>query len=169
MEPSLSDSKNQAATQFMTAFKKVEQGGDPKSLIELFSEGAEYISLTKQHLHYPDVAENTKLNAAQFWKNYLRAFEHIETHFTNVIASDDQQAVILEWRAAGALLNALPIEFNGISILELEALGGDEGKTFIKKLKVYYDSAAFLPHAPRAEKQFSESVGLPEITNQATS
>ena len=169
MEPSITDPKNSIAVHFMEALKSIESGAEPDRLIALFSDDAQLVNLTKQHLHYPDTSENVPLSAALFWKNYLRAFNHIETHFTNVITTGDESAVVLEWRAAGSMPNALPIEFNGISILELEAADSQKALPLIKKLKIYYDSAAFLPHARRAEKNFSESVGLPEITNQATS
>jgi hypothetical protein len=169
MEPSKTDPKNLTAARFMETLKSIESGAEPDPLIALFSDDAQLVNLTKQHLHYPDTSENLPLTAALFWKNYLRAFDHIETHFTNVITAGDGRAVVLEWRAVGSLPNALPIEFNGISILELEAVDSQKAQPLIEKLKIYYDSAAFLPHARRGEKNFSESVGLPEITNQATS
>ena len=76
------------------------------------------------------------VSPADFWTRYLRAFGQIRSTFTR-IWSDDERA-ILEWTSSGTLPNGLPIEYNGVSLLDLD---GDR----IKGFRAYYDSAAFLP------------------------
>jgi ketosteroid isomerase-like protein len=143
--------------EFIHRLQEAERGGNSRPLIELFDANAEVLNLTRNNT-------STKTEHAdkpeQFWSQYLHAFNKVESRFKNIF--DDGQKAVLEWHSSGILPMGLPIEYNGVSILEYA-----DGE--IKKFRTYYDSAAFLPHAPTSAKAYSETVGAPRITNEATS
>jgi ketosteroid isomerase-like protein len=146
---------------FMRCLREAENHRETKSLCELFAENAELVNITRQPTSkssQPNPQPNPSVKS--FWSHYLGAFDRVESHFLNVI--DDGSSAVLEWRSSGRLPMGLPVEYSGVSILEYE---GDR----ISKFRTYYDSGAFLHHVARDDKRYSETVGLPEITNQATS
>ena len=153
--------KNPIASEFMKRLQQAEASGDVRGLAELFTEDAELLNLTRQNTHATRTTkQHCTQTSAQFWRQYLHAFDHISSHFTNVI--DDGRTAVLEWHSTGSLPMGIPVDYNGVSIIECE-----EGK--IRRFRTYYDSAAFLPHAARSEKTHSETVGVPDITNQISS
>jgi ketosteroid isomerase-like protein len=145
------------AEDFIHRLQEAEKTSNPRTLIELFSGECELMNLTR---HNTSTKADHAGSPSQFWRQYLHAFQNVDSHFTSII--DDGKKAVLEWHSSGILPMGLPIEYNGVSILEYE-----DG--LIQKFRTYYDSAAFLPHAPNSEKTYSQSVGAPEITNEATS
>jgi ketosteroid isomerase-like protein len=156
-----SEKSNSIVKEFMRRLQTAEAEGDPKHLVEIFADDAKLTSLTRPKPHHKNHHEEDDAWTAQkFWSQYLFAFERIGSHFTHV--TDDGRTASLEWSSKGALANGMPIEYCGVTVIEYE-----DGK--IHGLRTYYDSAALLPHASRMGKEFSDSVGVPEITTQATS
>jgi hypothetical protein len=126
-----------------------------KALAQLFSKHSHIESMTS--LSHAD-SETT--SASAFWQHYVMAFSEIESEFTNV--TDDGQTAVLEWISRGRLAMGLPIEYSGVSILRYE-------RGQIIEFRTYFDSAALIPHLTRTMKNFSESVGAPEIRTDAGS
>lgn len=148
---------------FISRLRQAERSRDPQGLTEVFSPDADLQNLTRPADHFSfkgtSRAHSAPPSATQFWRQYLQAFATIQSEFTDM--NDFGGFAVLEWKSSGKLSTGLPIEYNGVSLLEY----GD-GK--IHRFRTYYDSAAFLPHRPAA-KPYSESVGLPELTTGATS
>lgn len=119
---------SEMAEKFMNTLQEIENAGDPQALVELFAENAELRRLSQETM-------KGKEGAREFWTEYLNMFESISSSFNHVIESDD--GVLLEWKSEGKLPNGHPIEYRGVSVLELE---GDRVKNF----RTYYDSAAFV-------------------------
>ncbi len=144
--------------EFMKKLQEAERTGDVKDLVTLFSEGAECTALTRHNVHAKN--EGQPQSPTQFWRQYLKAFDSIQSKFNNVI--DNGRFAVLEWHSTGCLPMGLPIDYNGVSILEYDADN-------VHKFRTYYDSAALLPYAARAEKTHSQTVGNPEINATASS
>lgn len=161
-----SESKSQSIAQtFMQRLREAEATHEVKNLAALFTEDAELENLTRPALHSPrkggvQHSSETRADAQGFWRQYLSAFERIESHFTKV--TDDGQTAVMEWHSDGRMQMGLEVDYNGVSIIEYD---GDR----IHRFRTYYDSAALLPHAPRTGQSYSHSVGAPEITNEASS
>lgn len=157
--------QNPIVNEFMKRLQDAERTRDTKRLSELFAEDAELLNLTRpiSHTKQSDPTSSPpsipSFPPQQFWSQYLHAFSNIQSHFTEVM--DDGRTAVLEWHSSGQLPTELPIEYNGVSILEYE-----NGR--ITRFRTYYDSAAFLSYGPLS-KPYSETVGIPEVTNQATS
>ena len=56
---------------------------------------------------------------------------------------DADSGSVLEWVSRGALPDGAPVEYRGVSVLEVE---GDR----VRKFRTYYDSAVFLPQGAKA-------------------
>jgi hypothetical protein len=143
--------------EFIHRLQEAERTFNSKELIAIFEKNAEVLNLTRNNT-------STKTEHAdspeQFWRQYLHAFQKVESRFGNRI--DNGEVAVLEWHSSGILPMGIPIEYSGVSILEYSG-------TQIKKFRTYYDSAALLPHAPTSSKSYSQTVGEPRITNEATS
>jgi steroid delta-isomerase-like uncharacterized protein len=124
----------ETAEQFMRALKDAERSGDAEPLVAMFADDAEVSNLVKtEPLRGLD-------GTRQFWQDYLKAFERIESEFTHTTASDEGAA--LEWVSEGTLPTGKPIRYRGVSILDIA-----DGK--VRRFMTYYDSAAFLPEGAK--------------------
>ncbi len=153
---------SEIAKSFMQSLRKAEETRELKELCELFGENPMLENLTRPSLgkHSTHNHEAKHTSPTAFWRQYLSAFERIESHFTHV--TDDGRTAVLEWHSVGCLATGTPVEYNGVSIFEHD-------NNRISHFRTYYDSAALLPHAAKTEKHYSETVGVPEVTNQASS
>lgn len=125
---------SETAEQFMRALQETERTGDVEPLVAMFTDDAEVSNLAKtEPLRGLD-------GTRQFWQDYLKAFEHIESRFTHTTMSDEGAA--LEWVSEGALPTGKPIKYRGVSILDIAG-----GK--VRRFMTYYDSAAFLPEGAK--------------------
>lgn len=117
------------ARRFVAALRRFEQDADPGDLVAQFTEDATVSRLDNRGDRY-DVVE--------FWQEYRGYFEELSTTFVDAVESDDQ--VALEWTTVATLTDGKPVEYRGVTVLDLapEAIAG---------LRTYYDTAAFL--APR--------------------
>lgn len=120
---------NQMAERFMAALQTVERENSIDALVPLFSDDAELMRLSK------DTTYQGKDGVQQFWREYLNNFRTLETDFHNVINGDE--TVVLEWESRGELPNGKPMNYKGVSVLELK-----DGK--VGKFRTYYDSATFV-------------------------
>lgn len=113
------------ARAFGEALQRFEQESDVAVLTELFADDATLLRLD---------ARGDRTDAAAFWKEYREQFDEIATTFSNVVEGDDQFA--LEWTSKATLRGGRPIEYRGVTCIDLE---GDK----IVRLRTYYDSAQF--------------------------
>lgn len=153
------------AKEFMQRLREAEASHDVKNLAALFTEDAELENLTRPVLHSArkggaNQSSESQADAVSFWRQYLSAFERIESHFTNV--TDDGKTAVMEWHSQGRMQMGLDVDYNGVSIIEYDG-------SSIHRFRTYYDSAALLPHASRTSRAYSETVGMPQITNEASS
>ena len=134
--------------EFMKRLQEFESTGDVNPLAELFAAEPDLSNVTRGNVAAAKT-EATSHSPKDFWRSYRAAFQRIGSHFTHVM-SDDRGAA-LEWTAQGALPSGLPIQYSGVSVLELE---GDK----VRRFRAYYDSAALIPHG----KPFAKTVAMRE-------
>jgi len=125
---------SEVAEQFMTALRELEASGDTEPLMALFSDEPEAANLGRAQ-----PAEGRD-GVRRFWQDYLDAFDGIRSEFTHVV--EGEGGVVLEWVSRGKLRNGEPVEYRGVSVLELE---GDR----VSRFRTYYDSAVFLPEGAK--------------------
>jgi ketosteroid isomerase-like protein len=150
--------KNPLVKEFISRLQEMEKTHLVKPLIELFADPAELANLTRHNTH--SKTPELQSSALRFWSHYLNAFDYVSSHFLRI--TEGEKNAILEWHSTARLPTGVPVDYQGVSLLEFE----DDR---ITSFRTYYDSAALLPHHSHAEKRYSESVGIPEITDQATS
>lgn len=113
---------------FMQALQEAESRKDPTPLVELYAEDS-----STENLALPPMTG--KEGAHEFWKRYLDVFQDIRSEF--FAQADSDTTGVMEWTARGTLKDGKPIQYKGVSIIEVE--GGQ-----VKKFRTYYDSAAFV-------------------------
>lgn len=121
---------NGVAERFIQALAEAEETRRIDALVALFDEDAEAANLARTE------PARGRDGVAEFWRQYLHAFQEIRSEFTNVL--EDPNGVVLEWISRGRLANGEPVEYRGVSVLETE---GDR----IRRFRTYYDSAVFMP------------------------
>ncbi|AFZ65880.1 nuclear transport factor 2 family protein [Deinococcus peraridilitoris] len=113
---------------FMQALQQAEASKDPSPLIELYAEDSSTENLATPPLQGREGAQ-------QFWTKYLDVFQDIRSEF--FAQADSDTTGVMEWTARGHLKDGKPIEYKGVSIIDVH-----EGQ--VKKFRTYYDSAAFV-------------------------
>ena len=119
----------------MSALQEAERTGALDPLLALFHDDAEALNLGRT-----EPARGMDA-IREFWQGYLSASREIGSEFTHVLDADSGS--VLEWVSRGALPDGSPVEYLGISVLEVE---GDK----VRKFRTYYDSAVFLPQGAKA-------------------
>ena len=119
---------------FMRTLQEMEQSGDTRAMVDLFTEGAELHRLTG------DENAAGREGVQKFWQEYLSAFQKIRSRFTNVIEADN--TAVMEWVSRAEPKTAEPFEYEGVSIIEVE-----NGK--VARFRTYYDSARFVQTTDR--------------------
>lgn len=114
----------QLARQFVTALGKLEQERDLETIASLFSENAEIDNVTSAK------GKEGKQGAREFWRVYRETFDEMKSTFRNQIFMDGRAA--LEWVTTGSSKNGHSVEYEGVSILEIE---GDK----ITRFYAYFD------------------------------
>ncbi|HVK60090.1 MAG TPA: nuclear transport factor 2 family protein [Bdellovibrionales bacterium] len=151
--------KSPIVSEFVRLLRATEEDCDPSELVKLFSDDAELHNLTRPTAHSD--SDRVKATAASdFWSQYLSAFESIETQFTDIFETGD--CAVLEWHSTGCSRIGLPIDYRGATVIQHDG-------SRITGLRTYYDSAVFFPNVSPLTKALSETVGVPRITNEATS
>ncbi len=103
---------NKTAEKFIEALKKLESDKDLDTIVSLFADDSEVGNVT-----VTDTMSGTD-GARKFWQNYRDTFGEIESTFHNKIISDDTAA--LEWPSKGSSNNGNEIDYDGVSILEMD-------------------------------------------------
>jgi ketosteroid isomerase-like protein len=115
--------------EFTQALQRFESAGELGSLLALFDDEAEVVNLGRTE------PARGRDGIEGFWRDYLALFRIIRTEFVHVI--EGQTGSVLEWVSRGARENGEPVEYKGVTVLEVE---GDR----IRRCRTYYDSAVLL-------------------------
>ncbi len=117
--------------EFMAALQQAESSHDPAPLVALHAAEVTLQNLTQKTWQGTDGAQ-------AFWSAYLSDFETIHSEFTH--HSEHGGLGVMEWTATGQLKGGRPIEYRGVSLIEIK-----DGK--VSAFRTYYDSAAFVTPA----------------------
>lgn len=98
------------AKNFIDALNKLESDRDLETICGLFSEDSEVGNV---------VTAYKNLGAREFWTSYRDSFDQVHSTFRNEIITDGRAA--LEWKTAGTSSEGHEFEYEGVSILEIEA------------------------------------------------
>jgi ketosteroid isomerase-like protein len=112
------------AEQFVAALGKLERERDLETIAALFAEDAEIDNVTSVE------GKAGHTGAKEFWRIYREMFDEMKSTFNNQIMTDGRAA--LEWQTKGSSKNGHEIEYEGVSILEIE---GDK----ITRFYAYFD------------------------------
>ena len=118
------------ARRFVAALRRFEQDADPDELLGQFAADATVSRLD---------ARGERTDLAEFWQEYRRSFEKLSTTFVDAVEGDDQ--VALEWTTTATLPGGRPVEYSGVTVLDLAA-------DAVARLRTYYDSAVLLAGSP---------------------
>ena len=122
------------STAFMQSLQHAERTGELDRLLALFHDDAEALNLGRTE------PAQGRDGLEEFWRTYLSAFREIRSEFTHVIEADE--GAVLEWVSRGALPNGEPVEYRGVSVLEVDG-------EHVRRFRTYYDSAVFLPQGAK--------------------
>jgi ketosteroid isomerase-like protein len=115
---------------FVAALRQFEQDADPGELLRQFAPDATVSRLD---------ARGERTDIAEFWQEYRRSFEKLSTTFFDAVEGDDQ--VALEWTTAATLPGGKPVEYSGVTVLDL-------APDAVARLRTYYDTAVFVTASP---------------------
>lgn len=116
----------QIADQFIEALWKLEESRDLEPIVAMYAEDSEVGNVVApEKFHGPD-------GAREFWTKYRETFGEIKSTFRNVIATEGHAA--LEWTTTGTSTGGSPVEYDGVSILEIE-----NGK--LTRFRAYFHAA----------------------------
>ena len=118
------------ARRFAAALRQFEQDADPGELLGQFTADATVSRLD---------ARGARTDLAEFWQEYRRSFEKLSTTFVDAVEGDDQ--VALEWTTTATLPGGRPVEYSGVTVLDL-------APDAVARLRTYYDSAALVTGSP---------------------
>ena len=126
-----------AGTQaFIEALRELEETNDLERMVALFDDSAEISNPMDATPHHG------RDGARRFWRTYRDSFEQIHSDFSRIVESDD--AAMLEWTSRGVLRGDRPIDYSGVSVLELR-----DGK--VRRFRTYFDARPFEQPAGRAD------------------
>lgn len=117
----------QVAEQFIEALRALEESRDLEKIVGIYAEDCEVgniISPEKFHGHN---------GAREFWTKYRDTFGEVRSEFRNRIITDTRAA--LEWTTSGTTTNGAPINYDGVSLLEIE---GDR----ITRFRAYFNAGS---------------------------
>jgi ketosteroid isomerase-like protein len=115
---------------FVAALHRFEQDDDPGELLGQFTADATVSRLD---------ARGERTDLAEFWREYRRSFEKLSTTFVDAVEGDDQAA--LEWTTAATLPGGKPVEYSGVTVLDL-------APEAVARMRTYYDTAVFVTTSP---------------------
>ena len=116
----------QVADQFIEALWKLEETRDLEPIMAMYADDCEVGNVVAtEKFHGRD-------GAREFWTKYRETFGEIKSTFRNVIATEGRAA--LEWTTKGTSTAGSPIEYDGVSILEIE---GDK----LTRFQAYFHAA----------------------------
>jgi ketosteroid isomerase-like protein len=112
------------AQRFVDALARLEESGDPESLLELFSDDAQVSNVASRRTFHG------KDGARDFWREYKGMLRQVKSTFRNMIEAGDR--VALEWTSSGTAHNGAAVDYEGVSIIEWD---GDR----ISRFYAYFD------------------------------
>lgn len=103
---------NKIEEKFIDALRKLESDENVDEIVKLFAENCEVGNVT--------TTENMQgeKGAREFWTNYRKTFGEIKSTFKNKIVSENVAA--LEWTSKGTSQNGSEIDYEGVSLLEMD-------------------------------------------------
>lgn len=127
------------AERFIHELHAIEDGDSHgvNRIVDLFADDAQ---LSNPIIEREGAPRSGREQIAAFWQNYRTTFKDIHSEFSDVTASD--RAAGLFWRSTGTHLTGSPVDYEGVSLLELD----DRGK--IARFKGYFDSNQITTKAP---------------------
>jgi rubrerythrin/limonene-1,2-epoxide hydrolase len=121
---------------FIEALRALEETNDVERMVSVFDDAAEISNpMEASPLHGHD-------GARRFWRTYRDSFDEIHSDFSRIVESDD--AAMLEWTSKGVLRGDRPIDYAGVSVLELR-----DDK--VRRFRTYFDARPFDQGATRAD------------------
>lgn len=111
------------AEKFVEALGKLEAERDLETICALFDDGCEIGNVVTEN-------KDKTLDARKFWKSYRDNFGEVKSTFRNQIMTENRAA--LEWTTSGTSSEGHEFEYDGVSILEIDA-----GK--ITRFHAYFD------------------------------
>jgi len=118
---------NTLSQRFIDALAALESSRDPQPLVSLFTADAEIGNVVA-----PEKFHGTD-GVRDFWTKYRDTFQTLRSTFRNQIEHGDR--IALEWNTQGTSAQGAPIEYDGVSMLEVA-----DGK--ISRFRAYFDPAA---------------------------
>ncbi len=98
-------------SRFISALETLERTGVPEPMLALFEDDASLSNSASERTF------EGRRGAREFWRSYRSSFGDIQSRFTRVFESGALAA--LEWTAQGTLPSGQPIEYGGVTVLEL--------------------------------------------------
>ena len=123
------------AEQFIEALRALEETRELEAIVALYAEESEV-----GNINAPEKFTGPE-GARVFWTKYRETFGEVRSTFRNRIITDKRAA--LEWTTEGTTANGAPVNYQGVSILEIE---GDH----IKRFRAYFDPEALGRQIERA-------------------
>jgi len=115
------------AGRFIAALGRLEAERDADALVALYADDAETGNVNApEGFKGPD-------GARKFWTEYRGTFGEMKSEFRNQIDAGDR--VALEWITVGTSVDGNPIEYSGVSILEVR-----DDK--VARFQAYFDPSA---------------------------
>ena len=116
---------------FITELHCIEDGDAAgiNRIVDMFSDSAE---LANPIIERNGSGRTGRDQIADFWREYSAAFQHIHSEFFDITASDHSAGLF--WRSTGTNATGQPLEYEGVSLLELD----DTGK--IARFKGFFDT-----------------------------
>lgn len=128
----MQDMAQDRAQRFAHALQRFEQDGDVDVFVnDVFDEDVQLFRPQQQQ------ALQGRDGAREFWRQYRTQFKHVHSEFTRVVEASDMG--VLEWRSRGSRPSGEPVEYAGVSLLDLDAQGR------VLRFATYFDTAAFVP------------------------
>jgi ketosteroid isomerase-like protein len=109
------------AKQFIEALHKLEKDRDLETIVGLFTDDCEIGNV---------VTDDKDISPREFWTSYRESFGEVKSSFRNEIITE--RVTALEWTTSGTNGEGHEFEYDGVSILEIEA-----GK--ITRFHAYFD------------------------------
>lgn len=102
---------HEISEKFVAALNELESNGDVEKIVALFADDAEINNVVT-------IENSHDLNAKEFWTKYRENFGDVKSEFNNKIHGENSSA--LEWTTKGTNADGGEIEYEGVSILEVE-------------------------------------------------
>jgi len=118
----------QVARGFIEALWELEGTRNADPIVATYSDDAEIGNIVS-----PTTFRGPE-GARDFWSRYRATFGEMRSEFRNVFATEDRAA--LEWTTTGTSPDGKPVEYDGVSLLEIDP---ESGK--ITRFRAYFDPA----------------------------